>query len=85
VATLIVRQVDDRLVWTLKERAKRHGRSAEAEHRSILEAVLGKPAPSASDLLAFFRRGAELGFAEIAVDASFTGGPVAPVSLGDEA
>jgi len=41
VATLIVRRVDERLVASLKARARRHGRSAEAEHRAILVAALG--------------------------------------------
>jgi plasmid stability protein len=37
---LIVRNVDDGLVRALKQRASRHGRSAEAEHREILKAAL---------------------------------------------
>ena len=40
MAQLIVRNLDDDLVQELKERAARHGRSAEAEHRLILEAAL---------------------------------------------
>jgi len=40
VASLHVRNVDDDLVRRLKERAARHGRSAEAEHRDILREVL---------------------------------------------
>ena len=39
---LIVRNLDEELVRRLKLRAARHGRSAEAEHRAILEQVLGK-------------------------------------------
>jgi plasmid stability protein len=39
---LIVRNVDDELVRRLKLRAARHGHSAEAEHRAILEQALGK-------------------------------------------
>ncbi len=38
---LIVRNLDDGTVRALKERAARHGRSAEAEHRAILRDVLG--------------------------------------------
>ncbi len=38
---LIVRGLDDRLIRTLKQRAARTGRSAEAEHRLILEQALG--------------------------------------------
>ena len=45
MATLLVRKLDDDLVRKLKERAKAHGRSAEAEHRKILEEALGPPAP----------------------------------------
>ena len=37
---LIVRNVEDEIVRALKERAGRHGRSAEAEHRWILEEAL---------------------------------------------
>jgi plasmid stability protein len=37
---LIVRGLDDRLIQTLKQRAARAGRSAEAEHRLILEQAL---------------------------------------------
>lgn len=37
---LHVRNVDDSLVRKLKQRAARHGRSAEAEHREILRQVL---------------------------------------------
>ncbi len=41
---LIVRNLDDELVLALKRRAARHGRSAEAEHRAILRAVLADDA-----------------------------------------
>jgi plasmid stability protein len=37
---LIVRNVRNDIVSALKRRAARHGRSAEAEHREILEASL---------------------------------------------
>jgi plasmid stability protein len=40
MASLHVRNVDDRLVKRLKQRAARHGRSAEAEHREILRQAL---------------------------------------------
>jgi plasmid stability protein len=43
MADLLVRGVDDALVRALKERAGAHGRSAEAEHRSILAAALARP------------------------------------------
>ncbi|HHJ38976.1 MAG: DNA-binding protein [Methylothermaceae bacteria B42] len=43
MANLIVRNLDPRIVDALKQRAARHGRSAEAEHRALLEAVLLHP------------------------------------------
>jgi len=43
VADLLVRSVDNGLVLELKKRAGAHGRSAEAEHREILAAVLLTP------------------------------------------
>lgn len=42
MANLIVRNLDDRIVQALKRRAAEHGRSAEAEHRAILENALLK-------------------------------------------
>jgi len=42
---LIVRHLEDEIVQALEERAARHGRSVEAEHREILrQALLGAPA-----------------------------------------
>lgn len=38
--SLHVRNVDDELIMSLKRRAARHGRSAEAEHREILRQAL---------------------------------------------
>ena len=43
MASLVVRNLDQRIVDALKQRAARHGRSAEAEHRALLEALLLKP------------------------------------------
>jgi antitoxin FitA len=44
VATnLIVRNIDPEIVKSLKEQAVKNGRSAEAEHRAILEAALKRP------------------------------------------
>lgn len=40
MAQLLVRDIPDALVLALKERAAAHGRSAEAEHRLILEEAL---------------------------------------------
>ncbi len=38
--SLIVRNLDEALVSKLKQQAAKHARSAEAEHRAILEAAL---------------------------------------------
>lgn len=43
MANLIVRNLDQRIVDALKQRAAQHGRSAEAEHRALLEELLLKP------------------------------------------
>lgn len=43
MAQLIVRNIDEELVRRLKIRAARHGRSAEAEHREILQEALQPP------------------------------------------
>jgi antitoxin FitA len=45
MAQLIVRNLEDDVVQALRERAVRHGRSAEAEHRELLrEVLLARPA-----------------------------------------
>ncbi len=50
---LIVRKVEPDIVKLLKEQAARNGRSAEAEHRAILEAALRRTRKrSISDVLA---------------------------------
>ena len=43
MASLIVRNVDDEIVTTLKFRAVKKGISAETEHRSLLAAALSTP------------------------------------------
>ena len=40
---LVVRNVDEDVALALKQLAASHGRSAEAEHREILKAVLQHP------------------------------------------
>jgi len=53
MANLVVRNLDEKIVAALKQRAARHGRSAEAEHRALLEEVLLRPrAKSFADVLA---------------------------------
>ncbi|AWG29758.1 FitA-like ribbon-helix-helix domain-containing protein [Burkholderia cenocepacia] len=43
MANLLVRNVDDTIVQSLREQAAANGRSAEAEHRAILAEALGRP------------------------------------------
>lgn len=54
MSQLVVRNVPPRVVRALKQRAARAGRSAEAEHRAILEDVLAS-GRSARDFKAFLR------------------------------
>jgi plasmid stability protein len=57
MATLIVRTLDDDLVRRLKARAKAHRRSAEAEHRQILqEALCPKPQMTGAEFWEALRR-----------------------------
>ena len=54
--TLQVRHLEDDIILRLKQRAARHGRSAEAEHREILrQALTAEVDPSFSDLAAQLR------------------------------
>ena len=50
-ANLHVRNLDDDLVARLKRRARRHGRSTEAEHREILRQALANEDEPAFDKL----------------------------------
>ncbi|GAA3946398.1 FitA-like ribbon-helix-helix domain-containing protein [Allohahella marinimesophila] len=43
MASLIVRNIDDNIANALKAQASKHGVSAEAEHRHILEQALMRP------------------------------------------
>ena len=43
MANLIVRDIGESLVKALEQRAAKHGRSAETEHREILASVLQRP------------------------------------------
>lgn len=47
---LLVRGVEDRIIRLLKERAARHGRSMEAEHRAILEDVFADTAETFAEM-----------------------------------
>jgi plasmid stability protein len=55
VGQLIVRGLDDILIQALKQRAARVGRSAEAEHRAILEQTLRPEAESFAEAAARLR------------------------------
>lgn len=53
---LQVRNLDDDLIQRLRQRAARHGRSVEAEHREILrQALSAEVDPSFGDLAAEMR------------------------------
>lgn len=61
MATLTVRDLDEDIIRRLRIRAAEHGRSAEAEHRAILQTVLkGSEQPPTrqhvAERLAEFRR-----------------------------
>ena len=43
MATLTIRQLDERTHTRLRRRAAEHGRSVEAEVRAILDSVAGRP------------------------------------------
>jgi antitoxin FitA len=58
LASLVVRNLDDELVRRLKEQAKANGRSAEAEHRRLLEEAL-RPKTSGAELWERLSRGAK--------------------------
>ena len=67
---LIVRQIEERVVKKLKERAGQHGVSMEEEHRRILrQALLGRPAkrPSFKEAL--------LAIPNVGADKDFERGP----------
>jgi plasmid stability protein len=57
VGVLTVRNLDNTLIRRLKRRAAEHGRSAEAEHRLILEQALGT---SRDEFVALARESREL-------------------------
>lgn len=64
MAQLIVRNLEDDVVQALRERAARHGRSSEAEHRELLrEVLLGRPAEDPKAVL--------LDMPEVGEDADF--------------
>ena len=71
MAQLIVRNLEEDVVQALRERAVRHGRSAEAEHRELLrEALLGRLAEDPKAVL--------LDMPEVGDDADFARLPDRP-------
>lgn len=53
MANLIVRNLEARVIAALKQRAAKRGRSAEAEHRALLEeTLLGPEKKSLAEVLA---------------------------------
>lgn len=72
MAQLVVRNLEEELVRRLKERAARHGRSAEAEHREILRRELlgARPGRTLKELL--------LAMPEVGEDADFARRPDRP-------
>jgi plasmid stability protein len=55
VGQLLVRDLDDEIIKRLKRRAAANGRSAEAEHRAILEAAMRLPIGSVVETARRFR------------------------------
>lgn len=50
MGNLLVRNLSDDIIHRLKERAARHGRSVEAEHRAVLEEAM-TPVRTGADLV----------------------------------
>ena len=53
---LLVRDLDEGVSRELKERARAHGRSTEAEHGAILEEAVGRPTEAPVAVARRFRR-----------------------------
>ena len=56
VATMTIRNIDDKLKARLRVRAAVHGKSMEEEARDILRAALSTEAPQADNLYAAIRK-----------------------------
>ena len=56
MAQVLIRDLDPKLVGQLKDRAREHGRSLEAELRGILEAAVGTDLADARAFAARLRR-----------------------------
>jgi plasmid stability protein len=67
VATITIRQLDDRTKAKLRVRAAEHGRSMEEEAREILRSALIQKAPRGSLSLRIRRRFAPLGGVDLKI------------------
>ena len=56
MADIHIRDVDPEIIRKVEQRAVRHGRSLDAEYRSILAEVVGAPAPRWQDVAERLRR-----------------------------
>ncbi len=56
MATLTIRQLDEKTKTRLRVRAAHHGRSMEQEAREILRSALAAPSPAKGDLAEIVRR-----------------------------
>jgi plasmid stability protein len=56
MATLTIRQLDDKTKSRLRVRAAQHGRSMEEEAREILRSALRTPSPARENLVTAVRR-----------------------------
>jgi len=83
MAQILVRNLDDRLKARLQRRARRNGRSMEAEAREILRESLSKKEPQrglGSEIVAMFS-GSGLGLEEPILE--LRGYPVSPPTFGE--
>jgi antitoxin FitA len=67
MASIVIRNLDDRVKQRLRLRAARHGRSMEAEVREILTDAVSEPGQEAGLLQTIMQRFAELGGVELDV------------------
>jgi len=83
MAQILVRNIEDQLKTRLQTRAKRHGRSMEAEVRDILHNALHDEVPRrklGSEIVALFS-GHGIGLKEGEEIAEIRGYPVEPISF----
>jgi antitoxin FitA len=69
MASVVIRNLDDRVKERLRLRAARHGRSMEAEAREILTDAVTEPGEEAGLLQTMMQRFGELGGVELDIPA----------------